>query len=318
MSMDHRSNAPRRSTSIIAGLAACVCMSLVPVSAQPTPVQKASTSTNQADVVYGSYSGLALLLDVRRPAKPNGFAILHIPGSGFQAPLTMEPYHIKDLRWTAAMEEPFLDAGFTVFTINHRAAPRFKYPAPMEDAALAARFIRARAGDYGVTADWLGVMGESSGGTLALTLATRGDVFEPGKTGQVPDCVIAQMPASDMLKVGQHDMAAPLVTNFIDVTPPYPEESEAPGYAERVKRFIDASPLNHVNRSMSRLLLIHGDADRLIPIEQSQLMYDKVRSGGGSVDMIVMPGVGHRYPAPYPAQAAQWMTQCLKQTMPKG
>ncbi|MCH7475257.1 MAG: alpha/beta hydrolase, partial [Gemmatimonadetes bacterium] len=65
-----------------------------------------------------------------------------------------------------------LDAGYTVFTINHRAAPRFRYPAAVEDAQRAVRFIRHNAQRYGVDPDRIGGYGGSSGAHLVSLLGT--------------------------------------------------------------------------------------------------------------------------------------------------
>lgn len=280
------------------------------------PLRPGETRTN---VVYGSYSGLDLLMDVKSPLRPNGFALLHIPGSGFQAPLALAPYDIKDPARQADAERPFLDAGFTIFTINYRVAPRFKYPAAVEDAQRAARFIWASAPSLGLRSGWLGIMGESSGGTLALTLATRGegsdDSLDGPPGGERAQCVIAGMPGTDLLALGQDGWAVALVTNYLDVTAPFPEEAGLPGYADRLKRFIDASPIDHVDRRpLPRMLLIHGDKDKLVPISQSESFLARAHEAGATADFIRMPGVGHAYPAPYPERAAQWMSECLKAT----
>ena len=75
------------------------------------------------------YSGLALLLDVHHPPKSNGLGIIFITGSGFSAPLGTGAYSIKDFSSVAGAVKPLVNAGYTVFVINHRAAPQFRYPA---------------------------------------------------------------------------------------------------------------------------------------------------------------------------------------------
>lgn len=268
----------------------------------------------RSNIVYGSYSGLALLMDVKLPAASNGLAILHVPGSGFQAPLGMEPYQIKDPAYHLPVEEPLLEQGFTVFTINHRAAPRFSYPAPLEDVQRAARFIRTHAKDFGVSAEWLGAMGESSGGQLALLLGTRGEGLEKPASlagGPVAQCVVAVMAPSDLLPLGQDGWAVALVTQFTGTVAPFPEEAGFPGYSDRLAPFIDASPITYLTpETPSRFLLLHGDADKLVPIDQSQRFYAAGIAKGVRIDFQTMPGIGHNFPAPYTDQAATWMSEC--------
>src|SRR6476660_6202060 len=78
----------------------------------------------ESNVVYGMYSGLALLMDVRYPERPNGFGVMFISGSGWHAPLA---YNARQLKGSDAVElytGALTQAGYTVFAVNHRSAPR--------------------------------------------------------------------------------------------------------------------------------------------------------------------------------------------------
>lgn len=124
----------------------------------------------EKNVVYGMYSGLALLMDVHRPATPNGYGVIFISGSGWQAPMTYGAAGLKEEQ-IGIWGPPLLQAGYTVFAINHRAAPRFHYPAAVEDAQRAVRFVRHHAKDYGIDPARLGGVGGSSGGHLISLVA---------------------------------------------------------------------------------------------------------------------------------------------------
>ena len=91
------------------------------------------------NVVYGMYSGAALLLDVHYPARPNGFGIIFIPGSGWSAPLGYAAAPLKESNQVEMYVPSLIQAGYTVFVITHRATPTFRYPAPLEDAQRAER-----------------------------------------------------------------------------------------------------------------------------------------------------------------------------------
>src|SRR5215831_7777330 len=71
------------------------------------------------NVVYGMYAGLALLMDVHHPEKPNGYGVIFVAGSGWQAPLTYDAVGLKE-RQIEVWGPPLLRAGYTVFAINHR------------------------------------------------------------------------------------------------------------------------------------------------------------------------------------------------------
>ena len=116
----------------------------------------------EKNVVYGMYSGLALLMDVHHPAKPNGRGVVFISGSGWQAPMTYGATGLKEQQ-IDIWGPPLLQAGYTVFAINHRAAPRFHYPAAVEDVQRAIRFVRHHAADYSIDPNRLGGVAGSSG-----------------------------------------------------------------------------------------------------------------------------------------------------------
>lgn len=139
------------------------------VTASPMTFAQARVDKN---VVYGMYSGLALLMDVYRPAQPNGIVIVAIQGSGWHSPMRYDAFQLKANREVLSHAERFAAAGYTVFAINHRQAPRFRYPAPIEDAQRAVRFIRFHASDYGIATDRIGAWGSSSGGHIAELLGT--------------------------------------------------------------------------------------------------------------------------------------------------
>src|SRR5262244_2610117 len=125
------------------------------------------------NVVYGMYSGTALLLDVHYPAKPNGFGVIFIPGSGWSAPLSYAAPPLKQSEQVGMYVPSLTDAGYTVFAITHRATPTFRYPAQFEDAERAVRFMRANAAKYGIDPGRIGGAGGSSGAHLMSMLGTH-------------------------------------------------------------------------------------------------------------------------------------------------
>src|SRR5919106_143109 len=76
------------------------------------------------NVIYGMHSGLALLMDVHYPEKPNGYGVIFIAGSGWHMPLAYHGGSLKERAAGTRYLQRFLEAGYTVFAINHRAAPR--------------------------------------------------------------------------------------------------------------------------------------------------------------------------------------------------
>src|SRR5215831_8048288 len=146
-----------------------VVAGLVLLALSVTVAAQARVETN---VVYGMYSGTALLLDVHYPERPNGFGIVFIPGSGWNAPLGYSAAPLKESPQVAMYVPSLTQAGYTVFAITHRATPTFRYPVPLEDVQRAVRFIRHNASKYGIDSARIGGSGGSSGAHLVSLLAT--------------------------------------------------------------------------------------------------------------------------------------------------
>ena len=97
----------------------------------PAPGQEAARTEQrvESNVVYGMYSGLALLMDVYHPQKPNGYGLINIPGSAGHLPMAYDSPQLKSSPRNQFIARPMVEAGYTVFVVNHRAAPRFHHPA---------------------------------------------------------------------------------------------------------------------------------------------------------------------------------------------
>jgi hypothetical protein len=160
-------------TTAFATLLVCGSMVASFVAAQPVVAAEARVERN---VVYGMYSGLALLMDVYHPASRNGIGIVYIPGSAWHSPLAYNATQLKDVPIVGPATQPLVGAGYTVFVINHRQAPRFRYPSPIEDAQRAVRFVRHNAKRYGINPEHIGAAGHYSGACVALLLGLLDEV----------------------------------------------------------------------------------------------------------------------------------------------
>jgi acetyl esterase/lipase len=159
------------------------------VKAAATHAQDADAPAVHKNVVYGMHGGLALLLDVYEPAESNGHALLFIAGSGWHWPTNYGAGGIKDAVASGVLgggsTAVFTGAGFTVFVINHRQAPLFRYPAAVEDARRAVRYIRHHGHEYGVTEEAIAAFGISSGAHLVLMLALGDGPGDPESADEV-------------------------------------------------------------------------------------------------------------------------------------
>jgi acetyl esterase/lipase len=273
----------------------------------------------EKNVIYGMYSGLALLMDVHRPEKPNGYGVIFISGSGWQAQLGYGAPALKESQisdWGPAL----LGAGYTVFTLNHRAAPRFHYPAAVEDVQRAVRFVRHNADRFKVDPNRIGGLGGSSGGHLVGLVAMLGapgisDDRDPvNREPATLQCVVLRAAPSDlkpMLSAAGVGPAA--VVSFM----------ERAGTPDDEKLYHAASPISHVSKSSPPVLLLHGDADGTVPYQQSVAFEAALRAANVPVKLVRVAGGQHGSDfgtagKPHPdlpkvqAEAVSWLDRYLK------
>jgi acetyl esterase/lipase len=252
--------------------------------------------TVDKNVLYGMYSGLALLMDVYRPAAPNGFGVLQIHGAGWHSAMGYDAQPLKAGNvgdWRGAL----VGAGYTVFAINTRQAPQFRYPAAVEDAQRAVRFVRAHATDFAVDPVRIGVVGQSAGGHLALLLGALdgdgvADDSDPvNKQSAKVQTVIAMAAPSDFAHFAtSQGLSAASSFLGIRIDRAYPD-----GSAEaRIVR--QASPVSHATRDDAPVLLLHGDKDETVPFSQSELMQSALEQAGATVTLIRIVGGSHAFP----------------------
>ena len=116
----------------------------------------------EADVIYGRKDGMALTLDVLKPAKPNGAGVLWIQSGGWYSNWT-------DPKLMFAISKGlFLDKGTTVFVVRHGSAPKYAIPDAVADVRRSVRFIRSRAKSFGVDPERLGAFGGERRGPSRL------------------------------------------------------------------------------------------------------------------------------------------------------
>jgi acetyl esterase/lipase len=285
----------------------------------------------EKNVVFGMYSGLALLMDVYHPVQSNGLGLIVIQGSGWYMPQRSDAPALKD--GGADYGRRFAEAGYTAFVINHRASPGFRYPAAIEDAQRAVRFIRHNAKGYGIDGGRLGAWGSSSGGHLAALLGTLDGTGGPNDSDPVNresakvQAVVALFPPTDLPSFPS-SMGTPNVGMLMGFFYPDPRVFP-PGFIRpdqsEIKAYRDASPTTHVTRDDAPVLLMHGDADIVVPIQQSEVMEQKLTSAGVAVRLIRVPGGQHgpsflflgprandpRRPDDF-GEATKWFDQYLK------
>jgi acetyl esterase/lipase len=253
----------------------------------------------ELNVVYGMYSGLALLMDVYHAAEPNGIGIVYIRGSGWHTPLSYdaEPLNNELLR-NHPQARALQEAGYTVFAINHRAAPRFRYPAAVEDAQRAVRFVRHHAERYEIDPDRIGAMGTSSGGYLVNMLGVLDGVYEGtdatpinNESSRVQAVAAFAAPADFVAFVTGESGDKGAVTSFVGAYLMQWVEAERIGIERGI--YAEASPVSYVSADDPPFLLIHGDADEVVPFDQSERFERLLAGARVPVELVRIPGGEH-------------------------
>ena len=211
----------------------------------------------ERNVVFGMYSGLALLMDVYHPENPNGYGIVFISGSGWTRELGLDATPLKESGQEDIYAVPLAAAGLHgVRDQPPRLSPLPSSRAPGGRAARSAVRVRHHAAAYGIDPDRIGAMGGSSGGHLASLLGVldgKGAAEDAGPVNRESakvQAVVARAAPTDLT------LASPR-----SVHPLFGfRRSERKGSVE-YQRFVAASPVTHVTADDPPVLLIHGDAD---------------------------------------------------------
>src|SRR6185437_7400982 len=138
----------------------------------------------------------------RAPRGSNGTAIVVAPGGGY-ANLATEHEGRQEAYWFNAM-------GITAFVLKYRLGPRYHHPIELGDAQRAIRTVRAKAAEWHITPDRIGIMGFSAGGHLSVTASTHFDAGKPGDTdpiervGSRPDFAILGYPVVSLVAPWTH------------------------------------------------------------------------------------------------------------------
>ena len=266
------------------------------------------------DVVYGRKFGTALTLDVFQPRPTNGVGIvLMVSGGWFSAHESIN----------ADFFRPLLNRGYTVFAVVHGSQPKFVITEIVPDIHRALRFIRHNAARYGVDPDRLGITGGSAGGHLSLTIGTQGGPGDPAakdpidRESSAVQCVACFFPPTDFLnysQTGEDAVGVGVLQSFKAAFGP--RANTAP---DRQKLGREISPIYFVHSNMPPMLIIHGDADTLVPICQAQTFVKSCEAEGATAKLVVRESKNHGWPDIVKDLEifADWFDQYLRGSKPK-
>jgi acetyl esterase/lipase len=225
---------------------------------------------------------------------------LYIPPGASNAPLVV---WIHGGGWQNGGKDrtpalPLLEKGFAVASINYRLSSHAVFPAQIEDCKAAVRWLRAHAKKHHIDPERIGVWGASAGGHLVALLGVTGDVkeFDTGERTEVSSRVQAVAdffgPAELFTMQQQSRPGGPINHDAPDA----PEAKLIGGALPDNKAKADkASPITYVSKGDAPILIVHGDQDPLVPLQQSVDFHAKLKKAGVDAELLVMKGAGHGF-----------------------
>lgn len=243
----------------------------------------------EANIRYAPYAETVLdIIQSPAPALKNRPGVIIIHGGGW-----VEGSKEQMVDWFAV---PFVRRDFVVANVEYRLAKAATAPAAVNDVLAAAKWFHDHAGDYKVDPNHIIVLGASAGGHLALMVGMTPDSAGLGPATKIEAVIdfygIADV--ADQLE-GPHRQAYAVTW--------VPEQ---PGRMDLARRL---SPITYVRKGLPPVLAIHGDADKVVPYEQSVNLIKALKAAGDDADLITVPGGQHGFP---PGEIAKLWPEIFK------
>ena len=215
--------------------------------------------------------------------------------------------------------------GIAVAGVSVRSSSQAKFPAQVHDVKAAIRYLRANAAQYRIDPDRFATMGDSSGGWVAAMGALTGGVAalegQLGTTG-VSSAVQAGVDffgPTDFIRLAQQDQGG-----WIDHNSPDAPEAQLLGCAipSCPDKARQADPIRYVDANDPPMLLLHGQADNVVPHAQTAILYDALKAACVDTRFFSVPGAGHSHadvtsPSRYGQQTVR-TTQGCRETVTQG
>jgi acetyl esterase/lipase len=254
-------------------------------SVRPEPIR---------DVEYARVEDKSLKLD------------LHLPGSKPRSPLIV---WVHGGAWRAGSKSSMplgalVDEGYAIASVDYRLSTEARFPAQVHDIKAAIRFLRARGAEWSLPTEKIVVAGDSAGGHLAALVGVtnghaelEGTVGTHQQAGSAAQGIISFYGGSNL-------------TTILDQSTPHGLSVRVPaldlllgGQPKDVPALARlASPVFHVNPGDPPLLLVHGDQDPQMPINQAHELCGAYEKAGLPVQFVVVHGASHGGAAFYDAE----------------
>ena len=263
-----------------------------------------SLNLNKTEIIYGRKDGMALTMFMLAPKEhANGKAIISVVSGNWISSYTNANRFVN----TAKI---YIDRGYTVFTVIHGSQPRYAIPDEIADLKRAVRFIRYNSNNYHIDGNHIGITGESSGGHLSLMVGLSDEKIDTTSKDPINhvssrvQAVAVFFPPTDFLNWGQQNInvlnfkaalaAAGLAAAFDfkewnDTAKIY----QSVNSDKRLEIVKQISPIYYVTPDDPPVLIVHGDADKTVPFQQSESIIKKLKDANVPNRFIIKNGGGH-------------------------
>jgi acetyl esterase/lipase len=283
-------------------LVCCLCWSASPprLNAQgASPPKVPDQVVYCPDLTYGTAGQVPLMLDLAYPKVGTGpfptVVVLH--GAG---PLT------KGRKVYVPLVLDLAARGYVAAAVSYRYRPTEPFPAAVQDAKAALRWLREHAARYHIDGQRVAAVGFSGGGSLAcmLGMTTLGDALEGGGEGTNRPCcvqaVVSYFAPTDLTQLHETTLrlsrTAPVRQALSALYVKSALEKWLGGAPTSVpEQYTKASPITYASKASAPLLLFHGSDDAVVPVDQARLMEKKLREAGGRVRLLILDKAPHDF-----------------------
>jgi acetyl esterase/lipase len=187
------------------------------------------------------------------------------------------------------LNQALVDQGFAVASIDIRQVPLHPWPAPIEDAKCAVRFLRTHAAELGIDPNHIGAYGTSAGANLASLLGTAGtsagfDVGEYLDQSSHVQAVVDMYGPTELNQMNDSSTFGRAVVQFALGSSAAARES--------------ASVVNYVSPDSARFLILHGTDDMLVRPHHSAALAERLQALGVPATLVLVQGTGHSMTTP--------------------
>ena len=271
--------------------------------------------TREFDIIFHRQEGFALTMEKVAPReKINGAAIVMVMSGAWKSGHWYTRPHSKDRlpNFLLPQAVSMLERGYTLFYVVHGTQPKFTMLEIIDQISLAVRYIRHNQERLQIDGNRIGMLGASTGGHLSLIQGTKGKasghyIDQPkGKgsfslisdelngTSDKVQAVVAYYPPTDFLNYGKEGLS------FYDARqakmlqiPPDSFMSRGIEKAQLSSHLKAISPVYHVTKNDAPALLLHGDKDKRVPLQQSDLIATKFAEAKVGFRLFIKEGAGH-------------------------